>query len=183
MLFRSLGAEIVPIDLPDPDLVRVAHLVTIVGEMAASQLPFASPTYGPDTGLNFALARGLLASDYVQAARVRAHLAEGWRQAFEQVDLVATPAAACTAPPLRPDALGGESDIETLDRVMRFAHAPNLFGFPAITMPSGYDAAGLPTSLQLIGRPWAEDLLLGVAIRAGRLVERRKPNVWAGILG
>lgn len=183
VLLDNLGVTLVRVDLPDPDLVRLAHLVVIVGEMAASQLPHASPPYGPDTALNFAIARGLSASDYAHALRLRGHLAEGWRTVFEQVDLVATPTTACTAPPIRPDALGGESDIELLDRIMRFAHAPNLFGFPAISIPAGHDSAGLPIGLQLIGRPWAEDVLLGMAMRAAPHVDRRRPSVFAELLG
>ncbi len=181
-LLDALGVTLVRVDLPDPDLVRLAHLVVIVGEMSASQLPHAAPSYGPDTALNFAIGRALTASDYAHALRARSALAAGWRDVFEQVDLVATPSTACTAPPIRPDALGGESDIELLDRIMRFAHAPNLFGFPAISIPAGYDAAGLPIGLQLIGRPWSEDVLLSAALRAGPLVERRRPQALAGLL-
>ncbi len=183
VLLDNLGVTLVRIDLPDPDLVRIAHLVVIVSEMAASQLPHGAAPYGPDTALNLALAQGLTASDYAHALRMRGHLAAGWRAAFEQVDLVATPTTGCTAPPIRPDALGGESDIELLDRLMRFAHAPNLFGFPAISIPAGYDAAGLPIGLQLIGRPWAEALLLAMAVRAAPHVERRRPKVLADLLG
>jgi len=181
-LLEALGVTLVRVDLPDPDLVRLAHLVVIVGEMSASQLSHAAPRYGPDTALNFAIGRALSASDYAHALRARAALAAGWREVFEQVDLVATPSTACTAPPIRPDALGGESDIELLDRIMRFAHAPNLFGFPAISIPAGYDATGLPVGLQLIGRPWSEDLLLSAALRAAPLVERRRPQALAELL-
>ncbi|MFN7146975.1 MAG: amidase, partial [Myxococcota bacterium] len=186
-LLDALGVTLVRIDLPDPDLVRLAHLVVIVGEMAASQLPHAArladgAAYGPDTALNFSLARGLTASDYTHALRLRAALAEGWRTVFAEVDLVATPTTACTAPPIRPDALGGESDIATLDRIMRYAHAPNLFGFPAVSIPAGQDSAGLPIGLQLIGRPWSEDTLLGMALRAAAHVERRAPKVFARVL-
>ena len=186
-LLDRLGVTLVRVDLPDPDLVRLAHLVVIVGEMAASQLAHAElfaagARHGPDTALNFALARGLSASDYVHALRVRASLAEGWARVFQEVDLVATPSTGCTAPAIRPDALGGESDLVTLDRIMRFAHAPNLFGFPAISIPAGYDDAGLPVGLQLIGRPWSEDILLGMALRAARRAERRAPTVFANLL-
>jgi Asp-tRNA(Asn)/Glu-tRNA(Gln) amidotransferase A subunit family amidase len=181
-LLGRLGVTLVEIDLPDPDLARLAQLVIIVGEMSASQLCYPGAAYGPDTGLNFSLARGLTSADYVQALRLRAGLADGWRAAFDRVDLIATPSTACTAAPIRADALAsGESDIGLLDRIMRFAPAANLFGFPAITIPAGYDADHLPIGLQLMGRPWAEDVLLGLAIRAAPLVERRKPAVWADL--
>ncbi len=180
-LLSALGVTLVRIDLPDPDLVRLAHLVVIVGEMAAGQLAHPNARYGADTGLNFALAKGITAADYGHALRLRSSLAEGWRAAFAEVDIVATPSTGCTAPPIRPDALAsGESDIVMLDRIMRFAPAANLFGFPAISIPAGYDGSGLPVGLQLIGRPWSEDPLLGLAIRAASHVPRRQPAVWAG---
>jgi Asp-tRNA(Asn)/Glu-tRNA(Gln) amidotransferase A subunit family amidase len=182
-LLDRLGVTLVPIDLPDPDLVRLAHLVVIVGEMAASQLAHPGATYGPDTALNFTLAKGLTAADYAHALRARAALSEGWRRVFEQVDLVATPTTGRTAPPIRPDALGGESDLATLDQIMRYAHAPNLFGFPAISIPAGYDADGAPIGLQFIGKPWSEALLLDAALAAAPLVERVAPKVSAALLG
>jgi aspartyl-tRNA(Asn)/glutamyl-tRNA(Gln) amidotransferase subunit A len=44
----------------------------------------------------------------------------------------------------------------------------NALGFPALTVPAGETAAGLPLGFQIVGRPWEEALVL----RAGRAVER-----------
>jgi len=44
----------------------------------------------------------------------------------------------------------------------------NLAGLPALSVPCGFDGAGLPVGLQLVARPFAEASLL----RAGRAVER-----------
>jgi Asp-tRNA(Asn)/Glu-tRNA(Gln) amidotransferase A subunit family amidase len=46
---------------------------------------------------------------------------------------------------------------------MRFVLAANLLGFPAISVPVGYDKEGLPIGLQIMGRPWAEATVLGLA--------------------
>jgi Asp-tRNA(Asn)/Glu-tRNA(Gln) amidotransferase A subunit family amidase len=46
---------------------------------------------------------------------------------------------------------------------MRFSQWLNLAGFPGLSLPFGQSAEGLPINIQLIGRPYEEDLLLAVA--------------------
>ncbi|MFT7496608.1 MAG: aspartyl-tRNA(Asn)/glutamyl-tRNA(Gln) amidotransferase subunit A, partial [Urechidicola sp.] len=50
----------------------------------------------------------------------------------------------------------------------------NYLGFPAVNIPIGFDANGLPTSVQLIGAPFTEHKLLRIA----RTLER-EINFWA----
>jgi len=61
---------------------------------------------------------------------------------------------------------------------MRFATPPNLTGYPAISIPVGYDPKGMPIGLQAMGRPWEESLLLGIAGILEQKVETRKPVVY-----
>jgi Asp-tRNA(Asn)/Glu-tRNA(Gln) amidotransferase A subunit family amidase len=173
----SLGATVRDVDLPDLHLVRPAHLVTVAVEWAAA---FGNPhrrhrrAFGHDVRLILALANSLRPCDYVHAQRLRRRICSRFAAALREVDAIATPATAVSAPPLRPDALpSGESDFTTLDLLSRFVTAANLTGHPAISFPAGYDGGGLPVGLQLIGRPWREDVLLRVADVAGRLIERR----------
>jgi len=95
------------------------------------------------------------------------------------VDAIVTPATGCTAPLLPLDALTtGESDLTLLGRIMLYALPANITGLPAISIPAGYDRNGLPLGLQVMGRPWEEETLLGIAGVADGLVERRAP-VWS----
>jgi len=48
----------------------------------------------------------------------------------------------------------------------------NLLGLPAVVIPFGMSKEGLPIGVQLIGRPWEEELILEVAVR---LEEARGP--------
>jgi Asp-tRNA(Asn)/Glu-tRNA(Gln) amidotransferase A subunit family amidase len=48
-------------------------------------------------------------------------------------------------------------------------------GFPAISMPAGFTADGLPVGMDLLGQPWSEPMLLKVAYAYERLVAPRKP--------
>ncbi len=182
----AAGAELKSIEIPELSVLRTAHLVTIVSEMAASQilqLREHRSQYGLDTRLNMALAGGLTAQDYVHAQRQRARLAHAWRRIYGQVDAIVTPSSGCTAPLLRPDALPhGESDLPLTVRIMRFAQAANLFGLPGISVPAGYDEAGLPIGLQLMGRAWEEALLLRMAAVVERGLTRRAPVAHQALL-
>jgi aspartyl-tRNA(Asn)/glutamyl-tRNA(Gln) amidotransferase subunit A len=44
-----------------------------------------------------------------------------------------------------------------------FTIPPNLAGLPALNVPCGFNAEGLPLGIQLIGQPWSEELLLRTA--------------------
>jgi Asp-tRNA(Asn)/Glu-tRNA(Gln) amidotransferase A subunit family amidase len=184
--FEKRGAEVVPIQIPELALVRVIQLVTIASEMAASQHPYMKKhgrSYGRDVRLNLCIARAISATDYVHAQRLRVKVCQHFADTLKEVDVIATPSTGVTAPPLLSDALAvGESNLPLLDKLMRFAPAGNVTGLPAISMPAGYDAAGLPIGLQLIGRPWEEHSLLEVAHLADQIVERKKPAVHFSLL-
>jgi Asp-tRNA(Asn)/Glu-tRNA(Gln) amidotransferase A subunit family amidase len=180
-VLRAAGATIVDLDIPELDLVRPVHLITIVSEMAASQrehLARHRADYGSDTRLNLALGEQLTAVDYVNAQRHRARLCAHFDAALVQVDAIVTPATACTAPLIAVDALAtGESNLEQLEQIMRFAPAGNLTGLPAISVPAGYDEEGLPVGLQMMGRAWQEALLLRLAAAVERGTHRAAPKV------
>jgi Asp-tRNA(Asn)/Glu-tRNA(Gln) amidotransferase A subunit family amidase len=44
----------------------------------------------------------------------------------------------------------------------------NLLGFPAVVIPMGYSEEGLPIGVQIVGRPWEEEVVLAVAARLER---------------
>jgi Asp-tRNA(Asn)/Glu-tRNA(Gln) amidotransferase A subunit family amidase len=184
-LLRALverGATLVEIEIPELESQRVAHIVTITSEMASQMmrfLPKHRSDFGLDVRVNLAVARSWRAQEYVAAQRIRTRARALWAAAFEGVDAILTPTTGQVAPRINEDALpDGESDLTTTVRIMRFAFASNLTGHPAITMPAGYDSAGLPVGLQAIGRPWGEQLLFRLAAAAEQIVDRRGPKRW-----
>jgi Asp-tRNA(Asn)/Glu-tRNA(Gln) amidotransferase A subunit family amidase len=181
--WTNAGAEIIEVTLPDPDLQRIVHLVTIASEMLAGQqdLPAVRHQYGLDVRLNFALIKHLSAADFVHAQRLRHALTKTIRETFRSIDALITPSTACAAPLLAKDALPhGESNIVMLDKIMRFAVTANLTGQPAISMPAGTTTGGLPLGVQAMAAPWDERLLLRLSHHLEQSLDWTCPNAWFG---
>lgn len=185
--FARMGAQVREVVIPDLEAGRVAHTITIAGEMTqALAYTYAAHhrEHGLDVRINLALARQFTARDYIQAQQVRTRLMAHFARALAEADVIVTPATAIPAPPIPPAALaGGESDLTTLMEIMRFAPPANMTGLPAISFPAGYTQAGLPIGFQAIGRPWDEATLLRLALAAEQVVERRKPRLHFNLLG
>ena len=184
--FTDMGAEIREITIPNLELNRVAHAVTILIEMAQAM----SYTYedhhrehGLDVRLNLVIGRAFSGQDYVLAQRARTRIIRNFNKVFEEVDLILTPTTGIAAPPIPKDALpNGNSDLSITTEIMRFVTAGNMTGLPAISYPVGYTTAGLPIGMQAMGRAWEENLLLRLAINAERALERKEPQVHYKIL-
>jgi amidase len=108
--------------------------------------------------------------------RIRAQVAD----AFEQVDVICTPATAVTAfpPDEPPSRIGGREVAPGWTTFMPYGVLWNLTGCPLVTLPCGLDAARLPVGLILVGASGAEARLVQIA----RALEQRLsvPRLGAG---
>ena len=111
------------------------------------------------------------ASEYVQAQRLRARLTDAMAAVLRRVDVLATPTTPKPAPTF----------AAVHDPGFPFARsnmAPfNMTGLPALALPCGFSASGLPLSLQLAGRPFDEVTVLrvGHAYEQATAWHRRRP--------
>ncbi len=113
----------------------------------------------------YALSAGYYDAFYLKAQRARTRIRREYQQAFQHCDLLLMPCA-----PSLPFRLG-EKTAEPLAMYLSdlFTIGANLAGVPAISVPLGLSAAGLPRGVQLVGAEDGEGLLL----RAARALEVR----------
>ena len=182
---RERGAIFREIVIPQLDLMRVAHAVTILSEMAGAMSFFRASRklFSPSTRLSLALGDAMSSGAYLRAQQMRARAVRVFRTIFESVDLIASPATAIVAPKVPVNRQNAPwSDLSVDTELMRYAFPGNLTGLPAISLPAGYDEKGLPVGLQLMGRPWSEAFLLHTAAVAEALVPRKRPARWYSLI-
>ena len=107
--FKSAGAEIVEINIPELDEMRIAHAITILSEMALSMKAFQKQRnqQGAAVRMSLVLGEALSSSDYIQAQRMRTRSLSIFENVFQQVNVILTPGTALTAQPIPK---GGETD-------------------------------------------------------------------------
>jgi len=162
---RSLGHQLVEVDVPCwPDVGGAYHAI-VSPEAAAFHERWLRERPGDySEAARTRLELGLLqpAVDLVRAQRFRRRLCAELDAGLRQADVLALPTAA--NPATRIADAGGPRPLTTT------TGAFNLAGLPAISVPCGFSAEGLPIGLQLAARAWDEATLLAVAnayVRAG----------------
>lgn len=107
----------------------------------------------------YVLSSGYYDAYYKKAQKVRTLIKNDFDAAFKKVDVILTPTSPTTA------FKAGEKTADPLTMYLSdiFTIAPNLAGLPGMSVPCGFDGAGLPVGMQLLGKPFAEQELFNTA--------------------
>jgi amidase len=182
---RSLGHEVEEASpaLPSPETLDV--FLDVLGPGVALGVHFGETLAGrpaepdeiePLTRAVTDQARRLPATRYLTSLAQLQLLARGTIAFFADYDMLLTPVLASRPVPIGEFHGCGDEPLEDLRRSGAFAPYTALFnvtGQPAISLPVGFGEDGLPSAVQLVGRPLAEDTLLQVATQ----IETARP--WA----
>jgi aspartyl-tRNA(Asn)/glutamyl-tRNA(Gln) amidotransferase subunit A len=182
---EKLGAEIVEISLPNSGLSVPAYYVVAPAECSSNLARYdgvrfghrcedpqnledlykrsRAEGFGPEVKRRimvgtYALSAGYYDAYYLKAQKVRRLIADDFRRAFEEVDLIAGPTAPGSAFRLGERA----DDPVTMYLSDIYTIAVNLAGLPGISVPAP-QVGGLPVGLQLIGNYFEEGALLAAA--------------------
>jgi aspartyl-tRNA(Asn)/glutamyl-tRNA(Gln) amidotransferase subunit A len=162
---RAAGALVEPITLPDYGLFAASGRVIMMAEAFAiheADMQNRLLDYGEITAGRFILGAAITAADYINALRARRELTDAVNVALQRYDVLLTASALNTAPRFDApvDALSSASPMQTIPF--------NVTGHPAMSVPIGLAPSRLPLSVQVVGRPFDEAMVL----RVGRAIER-----------
>ena len=200
---RDAGADIVEVSLPHTKYALPAYYIIAPAEASSNLARYDGVRYGmrdlPD-GANlqdmyaatraagfgdevkrrimigtYVLSAGFYDAYFTQASKVRTLIARDFDRAFEQCNYLLTPTAPSAAFAL------GEKSADPIAMYLNdvFTVPSSLAGLPAMSVPGGLDAQGLPLGLQVIGRALDEQGVLNASLaleeRAGFVA---RPGAW-----
>ncbi len=142
-VLRSLGIELIPVDLPEFSTRRISFILTTEAAAAFDELTRSNRDdllvrqTGGAWPNSFRLARFVPAVEYIQANRARVQLMQEMAEKMEGIDVFISPS--------------GSTSLT------------NLTGHPAVVIPNGFRENGTPTAIHFIGNLYAEAKILRVA--------------------
>jgi aspartyl-tRNA(Asn)/glutamyl-tRNA(Gln) amidotransferase subunit A len=183
---QTLGATLVPIALPRTELsipvyyiiapaeassnlsrfdgVKFGHRAKDFSDLADMYEKTRSEAFGEEVKRrimigSYVLSHGYYDAYYLQAQKIRRMIADDFKQAFSQCDVIAGPVAPTTA-----WKLGDKSDDPLANYLADIFTLPaSLAGLPGMSLPVGFGASSMPVGMQLIGNYLQEARLLNVA--------------------
>ena len=155
----ALGAQIVRVALPQ----RLGDYATATGRIIGAEgyrfvgqlVDDASLPTDPDVRPRIQLGRSISARDYLLALAECQEHRRAFAAALADVDALLTPTALTAAIPIAKVDQGGTA--------AHFTRPGNYLGLCGVAVPSGFTGEGLPTSLQILGHPGDEAMVLRIA--------------------
>ncbi len=161
------GHSVRDLDIPEARLNPDIYLHIVLPEASryhATTLASHAGGYSPAVRLRLEMGRYVLAEDYVRAMGLKQLLRAAVDRALEGCDGLLLPALSIPAPPLGAATVQIDGTPEpTRSAMLRMTQLFNLSGHPAVAVPSGSTPAGLPLSMQLVGRHGQTHQLLDLA--------------------
>ncbi len=166
-LFRHLFAEARDATPDCAGADEAFEILRAVGFLAghAEKVRKRPDDVGPNVRANVAEGLRYTAADVARAETLQTAMYRRWQLFFRDVDVLITPTITITPRPWR------ELAPTQIDRVatrsyfhwLALAYGVTLTGHPAVSLPVGLDAHGMPFGLQIVGRRGGDAAVLGTA--------------------
>ena len=166
----DLGHEIVDISLPITEISDAAYYILAPSETSSNLSRYDGIRYGNMRELftqetmrrimvgTYELSSGYYDAYYRKALKIRTLLIKTFQKAFDKCDVILLPEN-----PIMPPKLGDLISDPLANMLADLYNTPvSLIGSPALVIPSGFHKNGLPIGVQLVGKKFAEELLLAL---------------------
>jgi aspartyl-tRNA(Asn)/glutamyl-tRNA(Gln) amidotransferase subunit A len=168
-LLEKRGARVRQISLPhiidSADAgTQIALAEALHYHQSAGFYPARAADYGADVRSRLELGGNVRAADYLRALDARAPIVAEFDAALAGVDAIVAPSAPIAAPRIGESVVKIRGEEETVrSALVRVSRPANFTRHPAISVPCGFTAEGMPIGMQLIARHWDEARLLEIA--------------------
>jgi aspartyl-tRNA(Asn)/glutamyl-tRNA(Gln) amidotransferase subunit A len=174
---ERLGAKILERDLKAAEFIQPASTTLLLAEAAAqhSELLMKHPEkYGAKLVDRFKLGQKVTTAEYIHALRHSEVVRRSIETLFNDADILITPSVQILPPRIGEEVVTvGSEQMDMNSGCVRFARLANITRIPAIAIPYGYSAEGLPLSIQLMAPRLHEAKLL----RAASAIEKATPEL------
>ena len=181
---RASGHAINEVEVRHAEWTADAYLHIVLPEAAwqhAGLLERHADLYSPNVRLRLEMGRYVLAEDYVRAMRIREALTREVDRALDGRDALLLPTLALPAPLIGAATVEVDGVTQPVRAAMlKLTQLFNMTGHPAIAIPVGDGADGLPRSLQLVGHRGRTERLLDVATAIERQITAGPGSVGGG---
>lgn len=164
--YRALGAKIVELTAPDLAQPSLSWLDTCAVDALLRHREFypeRADDYGPVYRWMLEHGTKVTAEDYARAVLHRQAIMATLENIFTQCDVMLCPSTPTPAMPQADVPPQQPPPVEGMSTLVRFTAPFNYSGSPSVTLPNGFNRAGLPTSMQLIGRHGDEATIIRAA--------------------
>ena len=164
----ELGASSEDVSIPLAPNAGALTMSILSVEWANLHRPLFEPNFDEldhNNKIRFLTGSIIPAQAYYKAQKIRAVLRQQILDALEKVDVLVLPTGPVSAPLVEsvPGIESKEHSLTGLAGRISFTGPFNLAGTPAISVPCGFSAAGMPMGLQIVGKPFDEETVLRVA--------------------
>lgn len=159
--FRDISVPLLPVPVPSHNEINLIWAAALSAEAATIHRKWLRERpgdYGPMVRRRIEFGLYQPATRYLEALSLReTFLRDYCATAFADCDVLLTPTMPVTAPRLdEVDVSDGKGMTDLVLKVSRNTRPISYLGLPALSVPCGFNEAGLPMAMQLIGRPFAE---------------------------
>jgi aspartyl-tRNA(Asn)/glutamyl-tRNA(Gln) amidotransferase subunit A len=162
---EALGADLVEVKIPMAEHIISTEWAIMMPEATAYHMDYLrnSPEkFTDETRTLLEIGAAELATDYVNALRLRTLIQAAWKEMFSSIDVLLAPTLVAAAT-LRSDPFirWGDGTVEgATPAYVRLSAPANVTGLPSLSVPAAFTADGLPLGVQIIGKPFAEPEIL-----------------------